>query len=537
MKFKTTLLLVIAIIIVSGILMTACDNRILDPDDNDSAEDKYILTIWAEPDTIYADDDNATYSTIYVKVKDLDDFLIPEQRVNFGTNLGDIIAYDVTDSSGVATVEFWDDGIPGVATISANTDHIDIDEDGNEITTTISANMSVAVITQGGGTSTDVQSIGFDFSGQVNVPVGGSSINVVVNLYDINGNLIQEPKDVYFQFVNAPIGTSINSQIFWPSEDSLSVVSTGGQASIPITSGFESGTASLRAFTFNNSGDKISAVKSEIVISSGPPNSVSVSIGGQDSGEDMGSGIWKIECAAFLTDQYNNPVDYGTAVYFSLNDTVSFASIYAPAYVGNENSEGDSTSGIAYTYLNFDGTHTNDPVQVNVEVSNDIPGMENFTDSQIVILPIQQASIEIIAIPAHIDWTATNNPEWQSDNYAESPKIRVIVRDGQENLIKNQEVTFTSSLGLPVHENQLNMQPTNPAFEPDYIDYTGPDNDGEPQSETDINNGEIIQLFRFYKYECPIPPVPNTVQVSVSATIVGTNESDTTQLTLTRYVE
>jgi len=543
MKFKITLLLVLALIIISGLMMTACDNRILDPDETNGVEGKYILTIWAEPDVIYADDDDATYSTIYVQVKDQNDFVIPEQRVNFGSNMGSIIGYDITDSTGVATVEFWDDGVSGTATISANTDHIDIDEDGNEVTTTVSANMTVAVITQGGGTSTDVQSISFDFTGQFGIPVGGSSESVTVSLKDINGNLIQEPKDVYFQFVNAPMGTTINNQIVAPSQDSLSVVSAGGKATIPITSGFVSGTVSLKAFTFNESGDKISAVKSNIVISSGAPSSVAISIGGQDSGEEMGSGIWSIECAALLTDQYGNPVEYGTAVHFSITDeTITYASIFASAYVGNENADGDSTSGVAYTYLNYDGTHINDSIELSVEVS----GEEVFIDTEVVTLPMQFASIEMIAVPQHIDWDQYDNPpDWKSDDFNLSPKVQVIVRDGQQNLIRNQEVTFTSTLGLPVHESQLGMIPTHPSFEPDNIDMTGPGNDFNPdgtleeESEEGVNNGEIIQLFRFYKYECPppIPAPPGTIQLQITATIMGTQTSTTTQIVLNRYVD
>jgi len=543
MKFNKFLLLMVVLLVFAGIFFTACDNRILDPENVDGGTDNYILTMWAEPDTIYADNENGTYATIYVLVKDQNDFVIFDQRVNFGANMGNIIAYDITDSTGVASVEFWDHGIPGIATISAYTDHIYLDGDGEEATSTSSEQISVYIVPQGGGNPTDVNSIGFDSQGQVDIQVAGTggneSYNFIVSLYDVNGNLVQEPKDVYFQFVNAPVGTSINNTIFWPSTDSLSVVSSGGKASVPISSGEHSGTVSLRAFTYNDT-ILISTVKSEIVVHSGPPNSVAISIGGQDTGEEMGSGIWNIECAAFLTDQYNNPVDYGTAVYFSLSDTVSFASIYAPGYVGNENADGDSTSGIAYTYLNYDGAHINDFITVNVEVSNSIPGQQNFTDSQIVVLPMQFANIEMIAIPQHVDWDIYDNPsDWKSDEFNLSPKFRVIVRDGQQNLIKNQEVTFTSTLGVPVHEDQLNMNPTNSNFEPDFTDFTGPGNDGEPLSEADVNNGEIIQLFRFYKYECPPPEPspPGSIQAQITATIVGTQTSATAQVVLNRYVD
>ena len=544
MKFNKMMLFLIALLILAGILITACDNRVLDPENDPFSNEEYVLTMWAEPDTIYADNENGTYSTIYVLVKDKNDFVILDQRVNFGANMGNIIAYDLTDSTGVASVEFWDDGIPGIATISASTEHIYIDEDGEEATSTSTEQMSVSVIEQGGGFSpTDVNSIGFDFQGQVAIQVAGTggneSYNFIVSLYDVHGDLIFEPNDVYFQFVNAPTGTNINNEIYWPSTDSISVVSNGGKASIPISSGLESGTVSLRAFTYNDT-ILISTIKSNIVVQSGPPNSVDIGTSGPDSAEDMGGGVWQIECAALLNDVYGNPVDHGTAVWFSLPEDPDWAVIYSAAYVGNENAGGDSINGIAYTTLNYFGDHINDTLLVRVEVSNSVPGQPIFSDEQIIIMPMQFASIEMTAVPQHVDWNIYNNPpDWQAHDFPLSPKFRVIVRDGQQNQVRNVEVTFTSTLGEPVHENQLNMTPTNSAYAPDVIDFTGPDNDGEPLSEEDVSNGEIIQLFRFYKYECPppVPAPPGTIQAQVTATIVGTQTSATAQVVLNRYVD
>lgn len=545
MNFNKMLLLFISLLITASIFISACDNRLLDPEDENDGSGEYVLTMWAEPDTIYADDDNATYSIIHVKVKDLDDFVIPEQRVNFGANMGNIIAYDITDSSGIATVEFWDDGVPGTATISANTDHIEFDDDGNEITTTISETISVGIIPNQSGPSNEyVNSIGFDFQGQVDIQVAGTggneTYNFAVSLYDISGELIDDPKDVYFQFVNAPDGTNINNSIFWPSQDSISVTSANGKAHIPITSGTESGTVSLKAFVYNNNGQMISTTKSNIVISSGPPNSVEIGTGGIDSAADMSGGVWQIQCAALLNDVHGNPVSYGTAVWFSLPDDPDWAVVNSDAYVGNENANGDSLPGIAYTTLNFYGAHINDTLMVSVEVSNNVPNEPNFTDTQQIIMPIQFAEIEMIAIPQHIDWDQYDNPpNWKSEELNLSPRVRVLVRDGQQNLISNQEVTFTSTLGAPVNENQLSMLPTNPSFEPDYTDLTGPDNDGEPLTDTDVNLGEIVQLFRFYKHECPepVPAPPGTIQAQITATVVGTQTSATVQIVLNRYID
>ena len=98
--------------------------------------------------------------------------------------------------------------------------------------------------------------------------------------------------------------------------------------------------------------------------------------------------------------------------------------------------------------------------------------------------------------------------------------------DGQNNLIANQEIIFTSTLGTPVLESQFNMSPTNPSFTPAYSGMTN-------------ENGHLIQYFRFYKYECPepVPSPPGTTTGSITALILGTNTSNQVTVILRRYVD
>ncbi|MBC8415092.1 MAG: hypothetical protein H8E11_01540, partial [Candidatus Cloacimonetes bacterium] len=146
------------IAILSIVIINSCDNRVFEPTGETPPDEFYNLTIWAVPDTIYADDDNATYATIHVLVKDSNNFIVNEQRVNFGTNLGNIIAFDITDSTGIASVEFWDNGLPGTATIVASTNYVEINADEEEITHTIYTSIEVAIILQPDLPTTDVNS-------------------------------------------------------------------------------------------------------------------------------------------------------------------------------------------------------------------------------------------------------------------------------------------------------------------------------------------------------------------------------------------
>jgi len=101
------------------ILATSCDKRNIPValEQNVSAQ-RFITSITASPDTIYADN-NITISEIQVQVKDGEGFGVPGQIVNFRTDIGNVLANVPTDSTGVATTTFWDNGAVGEATITA----------------------------------------------------------------------------------------------------------------------------------------------------------------------------------------------------------------------------------------------------------------------------------------------------------------------------------------------------------------------------------------------------------------------------------
>lgn len=482
--------LMLAMVASTMFFASGCDNRSFE------VESYNIISMTATPDTIYADN-NETYSSVRVHVRDDDNFPVVDEPVRFRTNIGGIIYQVNTDSMGVAETVFYDNNQLGEATIEAFV--------GNSSETTI-----VNVVEVPDPPSVDVASIGFAFTGQVDIQVQGTggqeSFELKANLKDANGNPVLQPKLVYFELLHAPQGTNISNE---PTGID-SVWSDNGQATVWINSGSESGTVQVKAYTYRQDGTEVSATKSNIVVHGGPPNSVSISTSGISSGVDMGAGVWKIELAAMITDVLGNPVSSGTAVHFSLPADPNWANVQAAAFVGNENTMGDSLAGVAYTNLTYRGTFTNEILEIRVEVA-DFDGIDDIK------LPIQYPHIDMVPIPRTLTWTQGNNPEYQ-EMY-----VSLTVQDGQNNRINNQLVHFTTTLGTP-------LEPFPPDTGNPYTGLTG---------VIDGESGRLDKTIRFYKYECPPPSPqgPGEAQGDIQAGILGANVWVNDSVLLIRYVE
>ena len=412
--------------------------------------------------------------------------------VIFTTDLGTVTEYGNTDSMGT-TLTIFSPGIQaGIAQIDAVAD-------------SASASTFITV------TSDEVHSIVFDFPGIVSIQVQGTggqeSFELSVSLLDMSGNLVDENQMVYFELLNYPEGTNINGVGITDS-----TMSTNGHAVVSVNSGTESGIVRVRAYTYDSEDELISAEKSNIIVHAGPPNSAEFTISGHDTGIDMSGGIWRIQVAAMISDCWGNPVAYGIAAYFSLPEDPPYAFIEAAdTYVGNENMEGDSLAGTAYTFLDYDGTYTNETIQIRVEVG----GIETYQSE--MVLPIQFAVIDMVPVPQHLDWVIAG------DTTPKETEIRITVHDGQNNPIDNQVVVFYTTLGTP-------LEPYPPDTGDPYTGLTG---------VVDDVHGRLDKVVQFQKYECP-PPGPGgagSTTATVTAQILGTQVSNNTTIILFRYVD
>jgi len=144
-----------------------------------------------------------------------------------------------------------------------------------------------------------------------------------------------------------------------------------------------------------------------------------------------------------------------------------------------------------------------------------VGGVEEFQHE--VILPIQFPVIDIVAVPQHLDWMVPN------DNSPKETEIRITVKDGQNNAINNQIVTFSSTLGTP-------LEP----YPPDTGDpYTGLTHVIEGFA------GRLDKEVQFQKIECPAPTPagPGTTTATVTVQILGTQTNNNVTIILFRYVD
>jgi len=123
-KIKSTMPILILMLIILVSFTASCDKRnpppIIPgvPVPAPLSELRKITRIWAEPEFIYQDN-NITFSTIGVEVKDGENFGVYNQVVQFKTDKGRVLTNVLTDSTGVARTTFWDDGDVGMAKIFA----------------------------------------------------------------------------------------------------------------------------------------------------------------------------------------------------------------------------------------------------------------------------------------------------------------------------------------------------------------------------------------------------------------------------------
>jgi hypothetical protein len=141
--------------------------------------------------------------------------------------------------------------------------------------------------------------------------------------------------------------------------------------------------------------------------------------------------------------------------------------------------------------------------------------MGNITESTTIAMPIQNPFIDCMVSPAHINWMQYT----VEDSLITT--IHIVVNDGQNNLINNQQLFFAGNLGIPVDMET--------------------DNDNNPFTEiTGIvpnQNGQLDKDWIFYIYECP-PPVgntPGTVTGTITIYIPGTDVEAEVNVTLYRY--
>lgn len=474
------------------------------------------------------------------EIKDLYNNIVPAKPIKFKTSLGTFVntVQEITTNSdfeGIAKVRFTPGLQAGAATITAYAN-------GDTLQDQLIFNIK----------STNLHSIQYAQAGQIDLNVantgGTESAILKVKLYDINGNLIDTAKNVYFKIMNQnpPTGANLNNR---PVVDSVLVISSGGEAQISVNSGIASGILNIKASCYEN-GRYIKATKPNIVIHSGPPYKVVPFASGFNTGEQMFGGLWRIVAGANVYDIYNNPVDYGTSVWFYLPDDALNCQIAANAYVGNESTQGDSTAGVAYTSLTYSGIYTFETLKIRAETGG-INGTPIIGDAYIV-LPLNQPQLELEIIPGNIVYHGNTNATAAPPSALAT--LNLALFDNQGCAIHNARLSMTSTRGVFEFTPGTNEDPANCNLQStpnvvvtdwydqaaNYINYYDPvlDIAGGPDNN-DGQDGLAQGMIRFFVWEIPFGDVltntPGVTSVTITARILGTASSATSTTTLIRY--
>lgn len=466
-------------------------------------------------------------------VKDLYSNVVPMRPIKFKTTLGTFVntVQEITvnsDSDGAAKVKFTPGLLAGAATITAFAN-------GDTLQDQIIFNVKSSMI----------HSIRFTQAGQIDLNVantgGTESAILKVKLYDINGNLVDNvPPGLTVSFrimnQNPPAGANLNN---YPVGENVPVIPVGGEAQVAVNSGTESGILNIRASCIVD-GRTIVATKPNIVIHAGPPHTVVPFASGFNTGTNMGGGLWRIVAGANVYDIYNNPVDYGTSVWFTLPDDILNCQIGANAFVGNESVQGDSTAGIAYTTLTYSGIYTFERLRIRAETGG-VEGSQVIGEAYIV-LPLNQPQLELEIIPGNLVYHGNDNPVPLS----QTALLNLSLFDVQGCAIHNARISMTSTRGVFEYIQGTNEDPLNsnsPATP--YIvvtDWYDPNSLNSTIPYYDVNDGEDGKaqgLIRFYAFEIPygdpMTGTPGVTSVTITARILGTGSTATSTIQLLRY--
>ena len=443
----------------------------------------------------------------------------PSIPVKFTTTLGTFLnttntTNANTNNSGMAEVRFTPGLQAGAATITASANN-------DTLRTQINFNVS----------SDQIHSISFAQAGQISLNVantGGQSSAVIrVHLKDINGNLIDTPKQVSFRILNNDIDANLNNQ---PTNATVTVTSTGGEALVSVNSGFQSGTVTLRA-TCVDEGTTIQATKSNIVVLSGPPATIQPFISGFNTGVNAGGGLWTVSAGAIVRDVHNNPVENDTSVFFSIPYNPYNVQINGSGFTGNVSVTGDSLRGVAYTTVTYSGINTFDTIVIEAR-SGSFDSNGNYVAQlgvAAVILPLNDPILELQSVPGHLDFSEQPAPSpWANINSLVAD-IWASVVDSQGNLIHGAKILLYSSNGTFIYSDPWNMD-----F--NYPNHNWPANDYHIV-QTGLE-GMALGKIRLWRHECPPPPDPATpgvINVQIFGRILGTTMTAQTGCILYRY--
>jgi hypothetical protein len=253
---------------------------------------------------------------------------------------------------------------------------------------------------------------------------------------DASGNFVGNGIMVHFRIVNGfpGGGVNINNHGF---EDST--VTSGGIASVVLNAGTNPGPVQIRAWTYNDEVPPVEIFSQQtlVTIVAGPPAHIDINF--MSDPQDGGGDVWNLEVSALVEDSLGNEVPDGVSVSFLvIPDTL--AEIQGGAVTGNENWNGGTQPGVAFTTLSY---HSDEIFEVVTVVAYTMVGEDTISGSQEKRLPIDvNGTLELTVSP--IAWNYSTMPPPSDPAIME---MRAVLKDGHENHVDGGVILFQSPKG------------------------------------------------------------------------------------------
>ena len=357
----------------------------------------------------YVLDQGSQTTLIYATVMDSSGNAIRNNIPVFFTlepvNRGIIDEVAVTDNNGVAVANFSTGSSAGIVRITAT---VVISAD-NQVTATTALQIN-------SGVPKYIQ-IPPANPNKIQVKDGGGIETTILRaeLYDSNGQLISNPTNgpynVEFRIKTpAPEGVNLNNQGL------MTVVeASNGIATVTLNAGTEAGNVRIQASV--DLGDTtIQATTVPVIIEAGFPEFIFAEWD-PSSIIQAGGGIYEMELGAIVRDRYSNPVPDSTQVYwFMANDSMQ-AHVEGTSFTANENENGDSYAGIAFTKFRWPTRLTFNQVELHARTYGD-PGNDStyvetvvtLTNGDLPLIPFHPGQLSLSASPGAWDFTTDGNP-------------------------------------------------------------------------------------------------------------------------------
>ncbi len=272
------------------------------------------VLVWAEKSEINAN--GVETDTVWARVQDAYGHLLQGVTVFFSATVGDITQSAITNSNGIATAHFSSSTI-GNSTITARVTNPNGISVSGSINIRLLPGSPSSIILSFNPTSMGVKGTGLN-----------QTVTVSADVRDSKNNPVKDGTAVKFSIVNSPTGGEFLSSY-------SSIPTVNGISRVSFSSDTVSGSARIRADVLDaNQTIVVTAISTELIIHGGPPymedindystTHLTVVSDRLNIWAWVGSGDVSppAEVTVLVGDKYNNPVQKGTAVYFTTSGGV-----------------------------------------------------------------------------------------------------------------------------------------------------------------------------------------------------------------------